>query len=125
MSYQLPRVSDRGAQLKRVLEAYRSAGGSDACIVFHNGGDGHELLRGAATAGLGLPARALPLETWHVAAIGLDLLLPAIAYGAVQGVVLSAGSGDRAYRAALRVQMAIGGAILARVRHRRTQFGAS
>ncbi len=112
MSYQYPRVADRGAQVKQLLSAYRHAGGSDACIVFHNGSDGRDLLAAAASRGLGLPARALPLETWHVAAVGLDLLLPAIAFGASQVVVLAAGSEDPQYLEAQKLQMAIAQAIL-------------
>jgi ferredoxin len=112
MGYQYPRVSDRGAQLKQLISAYRFAGGADPCIVFHNGADGRELLAAAARAGNGLPAHSLPLETWHVAAIGLDLLLPAIAFGASNVAVLAAGSEDAEYIAALREQMAIGEAIL-------------
>lgn len=112
MSYQYPRVADRGAQVKHLMAAYRAAGGGEACIVFHNGHDARELLAAAAASGHGLPGRALPLEAWHVAAIGLDLLLPAIAFGASQVVVLSAGSEDREYLEALRHQMAIGQTIL-------------
>ncbi|HSN21457.1 MAG TPA: 4Fe-4S binding protein [Usitatibacter sp.] len=113
MSYQFPRVAERGAQVKQLLAAYREAGGSDACIVFHDGGAGRALLAASAAAGRGLPPRALPLEAWHVAAVGLDLMLPAIAYGASQVVVLCAGTGDREYLEALRAQMEIGEAILA------------
>lgn len=112
MGYQYPRVAERGAQVKQLLATYRQAGGRDACIVFHNGSDGRELLLAAAQAGKGLPPRALPLETWHVAAVGLDLLLPAIALGASQVVVLAAGSEDDQYVAALEAQMAIGQAIV-------------
>jgi ferredoxin len=122
MSYQFPRVADRGAQMKQLLAAYRHAGGEDACIVFHNGHDGRDLLAAASSSGRGLPARALPLETWHVAAIGLDLLLPAIAFGASQVVVICAGSEDREYREALRAQMAIGEAILAGLGYGGTHF---
>jgi ferredoxin len=122
MSYQYPRIADRGAQMKQLLSAYRHAGGSDACIVFHNGGDGRELLHTAARAGFGLPARALPLETLHVAAIGLDLLLPAVAFGASQVVVLAAGSEDREYLDALREQMAIGETILRALGYDGTHF---
>jgi ferredoxin len=122
MSYQFPRVADRGAQMKQLLNAYRHAGGSDPCIVFHNGSDGRELLSSAAASGNGLPARALPLETWHVSAIGLDLLLPAVAFGARQVVVLAAGSEDREYVAALREQMAIGEAILRALGYSGTHF---
>jgi ferredoxin len=112
MGYQYPRVADRGAQLKQLLSTYRHAGGEDPCIVFHNGHDGRDLLATAAASGAGLPGRAMPIETWHVAAVGLDLLLPAIAFGARQVVVLAAGSEDREYVAALEAQMAIGQAIV-------------
>jgi ferredoxin len=122
MSFQFPRVADRGAQIKQLLHAYRHAGGTDACIVFHNGYDGRELLAAAAASGPGLPARALPLETWHVAAVGLDLLLPAIAFGASQVAVICAGSEDREYVAALRSQMAIGEAVLAALGYAGTHF---
>jgi ferredoxin len=107
MSYQFPRVPDRGAQVKQLLAAFRHAGGRDACIVFHNGADGRALLQSACAAGQGLPGRALPLETLHVAAIGLDLLLPSIAFGASQVVILAAGSEDAEYLGALRAQMEI------------------
>ena len=113
MGYQYPRVADRGAQMRQLLGAYRNAGGENPCIVFHNGTDGRDLLARAATQGEGLPARALPVEAWHVASVGLDLLLPAIAFGARHVVVLAAGSEDAEYVAALESQMAIGQAVLA------------
>ena len=122
MVYQYPRVADRGAQLKQLLASYRHAGGLDACIVMHNGYDGRELLALAAAGGLGLPPRALPLENWHVASTGLDLLLPAIAFGASQVVILCAGSEDARYVAALRTQMAIGQAVLSGLGYEGTHF---
>ena len=122
MGYQYPRVSERGAQLKQLLASYRFAGGAEPCIVFHNGGDASELLAQAAASGAGLPARALPLETWHVAAIGLDLMLPAVAFGAAQVVVLACGSEDAEYLAALRAQMAIGQAVLSQLGYSGTHF---
>jgi len=122
MSYQFPRVADRGAQLKQLLSAYREAGGRDACVVFHDAADGRDVLARSAASGAGLPARALPLAAWHVASIGLDLLLPAIAYGANQVAVLCAGSEDREYVEALREQMAIGEAILHGLGYAGTHF---
>ncbi|HXS52311.1 MAG TPA: 4Fe-4S binding protein [Usitatibacter sp.] len=113
MGYQFPRTAERGVQLRQMLAAYADAGATGACVVFHDGGAARELLSRAVASGAGLPSRALPLEAWHVAAIGLDLMLPAIAYGASQVVVLSAGAEDREYLAALRAQMQIGEAILA------------
>jgi ferredoxin len=112
MGYQYPRPEDRGAQMRQLLAAYRGAGGTDACLVFHNGADAPQLLAAAAASGQGLPARALPLQTWHVASTGLDLMLPAIAYGASQVVVLATGGEDSDYIEALRDQAAIGQAVL-------------
>jgi ferredoxin len=112
MSYQFPRVPERGTQLKRSLAAYRAAGGESACVVFHDGSAGLELLREAAAAGEGLPARAIPFEAFHVASLGLDLMLPALAFGAAQVVVLAGPAEDAEYLAALRFQMRIGEALL-------------
>ncbi len=122
MSYQFPRVSHRGMQMKQLLSAYRNAGGADACIVFHDGARSRELLAQAAASGRGLPARALPLEAWHIAAIGLDILLPAVAFGATQVVVLGTGSDDPVYLAALRAQMAIAQTVLGALGYAGTHF---
>ncbi|MBL8520673.1 MAG: 4Fe-4S binding protein [Betaproteobacteria bacterium] len=108
MTYQYPRVADRGAQLKAMLGAWRRAGkgASGAPVVlFHNGTDGRAAID--ALSG-GLPDHVLPLEAWHVASIGLDVLLGAVAYGAGHVAVLAAGSQATltpAYRAALQREM--------------------
>ena len=107
MSYQFPRVADRGAQLKQLLSAYRQAGGREACVLYHDGSRARALLAEAAACGEGLPARALPLEAWHVASIGLDILLPAVAFGASQVAIVATDEVDAEYREALRAQLAI------------------
>lgn len=112
MGFRFPGVADRGAQLRALLGAYRGAGGRDACLLFHNGTDGRELLRGLAAGGGGLPARVVPLESWHVASIGIDLMLGAVALGASQVAILSAGSEAPEYGAALREQVALAQAIV-------------
>ncbi len=122
MSYLFPRLADRGLQLKQLLSAYRQAGGRDACILFHNGTDGRELLAAAAAQGRGLPARVIPLEAWHVAAIGPELLLSAIAFGASQVAVLCAGSESPDYVRALRTQMALAETVLAGLGYAGTHF---
>jgi ferredoxin len=105
MSFQFPRMADRGVQLKSMLSAYRDAGGGDACLLFHNGTDGRDLLARSAAAGRGLPARVIPVESWHVASTGIDLLLGALALGANQVAVLSAGSEAPEYAQSLREQL--------------------
>jgi ferredoxin len=104
MTYAYPRVSDMGSRLKAVLQAYREAGGDDACLLFHNTTDGRELIARLARRGRGLPARVIPLEIFHVASLGLDLMLGSIALGAARVVVLAAGGEPDAYCEALERQ---------------------
>ncbi|MGA8006149.1 MAG: 4Fe-4S binding protein, partial [Burkholderiales bacterium] len=109
MGYAYPRVPDMGRRLKALLGTYREAGGKDACLVLHNMEGGRDLVQGvgrhALRGGKGLPARAIPVETFHVASIGIDLLLGAICYGASQVAVVSTGREAEAYGAALEEQM--------------------
>ncbi|MGH8748995.1 MAG: 4Fe-4S binding protein [Burkholderiales bacterium] len=110
MGYAYPRVPDMGRRLKTLLGAYREAGGTHACLVFHNMEDGRALVQGvgrhALRGGKGLPARAIPVEAFHIASIGIDLLLGAICYGASQVAVVSTGREAESYGAALTEQMA-------------------
>lgn len=115
MSYQYPLVADRGAQLKAMLNTYRVASkgqGDKPIVLFHNATDGRDAIIASAKSGVGLPAHMLPLEAWHVASIGLDVLLGAIAYGAGHVSVLAAGSEAPQYRDALKTEMALGETIL-------------
>ena len=115
MSYQYPLVSDRGAQLKTLLNSYRVASkgqGATPIVLFHNATDGRDAIIALAKSGVGLPVNMLPLETWHVASTGLDVLLGAIAYGAGHVAVLAAGSEAPEYVDALKTEMALGETIL-------------
>jgi len=115
MTYAYPKTSDLGARLKTLLATFREAGGKDACIVFHDMEEGRSLVHGigrrAARDGRGLPARAIPLEVFHVASVGIDTLFGAICYGASQ-VVVALTDKSEPYAGALREQMAIAEAIL-------------
>jgi ferredoxin len=113
MTYAYPRVADTGTRLRAALSAYRNAGGTSACFLFHNGTDGRELIARLARRGRGLPAHVIPLEVQHVAALGPDILLGALALGAAQVVILSAGSEAPEYNAALRRELEYSGAIVA------------
>jgi ferredoxin len=113
MTYAYPRVSDMGARIRALLQVYREAGGERACLLFHNTTDGRELIARLARRGRGLPANVIPLEVFHVASLGLDLMLGCIALGASAFLVLSTGSEPAAYRDALRTQMNLAEAIVA------------
>lgn len=107
MSFNFPRVPERGEQLRSMLGAYREAGGVDACLVVHNGTDGREALESAA-----LPSRCLPVEAWHVASVGVDVLLGAFALGANQVAILAAGSEAPEYLESLSAQCALAESIV-------------
>jgi ferredoxin len=105
MTYAYPRVSDLGARIKTVLQVFREAGGEGACLLFHNTTDGRELIARLARRGKGLPAHVIPLEVFHIASLGLDLMLGSVALGAAQFMVLSSGLEPAEYRGALEQQM--------------------
>jgi ferredoxin len=105
MTYAYPKVPDVGMRLKTALATYREAGGKDACILFHDATDGRAALLSYGRKGKGLPARVIPMECFHVASIGIDLMLGAMAYGASQVFVLSTEKVADGYVAALRRQM--------------------
>ena len=107
-----PRVPDLGRRLKTLLSTYRDAGGTDACVLFHDGQRGRRRLLQLGSSGKGLPARVIPFEVYDIAATGLDLLLGALAYGAAQCVILGDGDEPEAYVTTLRQQLDIGTSIL-------------
>jgi ferredoxin len=112
MTYATPRVPEMGARLKAMLSTYREAGGKDACLLFHDAAEGRKAVMELGRRGKGLPARVIPVECFHVASVGIDLMLGAIAYGASQVCVLTTEKTADTYAAALAKQMGIGQAIL-------------
>ena len=105
MTYTYPKVPDMGARLKTALATYREAGGKDPCIVFHDAAEGRSTLLAYARKGKGLPGRVIPLECFHVASIGMDLLLGAMAYGASHVGILTTDKTAESYVGALKRQM--------------------
>ncbi len=89
MTYAYPKSPDLGLRLKTLLATYREAGGRDACLLFHDAGEGRKALLSLARKGKGLPARVIPVEVFHVASVGMDTLLGALSYGASQVAILS------------------------------------
>ena len=110
MTHAYPRVADLGLRLKTLLRTYREAGGKEACVLFHNAGASRDLIarlgrRARPGIGGGLPARVIPLEVHSVAALGMDTLLGALAYGASQVVLLACKEENDEYGPALEQQM--------------------
>jgi ferredoxin len=77
--YAFPGPADLIGAVRRLLRAYREAGGAQACVLFHDTGVGAELLALNAAA---LPGRVLPVAVEEVGAVGIDTWLATLAYGA-------------------------------------------
>src|SRR5262245_28853922 len=122
MTYAYPNVPDMGLRLKAALAIYREAGGRDACILFHDAREGRAQVLGLARRGRGLPARVIPIECFHAASIGMDLMLGALAYGASQVMVLSTEKVADGYAAALRRQMSYAQTIVTGLGYAGTHF---
>lgn len=117
LAYAYPAAPHNGLRLKTILAAYAHAGGSQPVILFHSAKRGRALLdelerltEGSGHAGM--PARVIPFEVHHTAAVGIDLWLAAIAYGASGIAVLASDEEAPQYLDALDGQMAIAQAIL-------------
>ncbi len=110
MSYAYPAVPDLGARVRTMLATYEKAGGRDAALLFH-AADGRELIARHVRHGKGLPSRVIPVEVHHVASVGLDAWLAAIAWGASQVAVLTTGSEAPQYLESLAFQMRLGDTI--------------
>jgi len=107
MSYAYPRMADMGIRIRTVLQTYRNAGGKSPCLLFHNATDGRELVAKLGRRGKGLPANVIPLEVFHVAALGPDLILGCYVLGAAQVAILAAGSEAPDYQISLKHQLGL------------------
>jgi ferredoxin len=121
MGYVYPRVPDLGRRIKTLLRTYEKAGGRDACLLLH-AQDGRAAIAHLARRGRGLPARVIPLEVHHVASVGIDVWLAALAHGASQVAVLASGSEAPQYRVALEREMGIADTIAQSLGYQGTHF---
>ncbi len=106
LTYAYPSVPDFGARIRTLLSTYARAGGRDACVLLH-AEDSRDAIARLARRGRGLPARVIPVEVHHVASVGIDVWLAALAWGASQVAVLVTGDEAPQYREALAFQMRI------------------
>ncbi len=110
LTYAYPAVPDLGARIRTLLATFAAAGGRDACLLLH-AEDSRTAIARLARRGKGLPARVIPIEVHHIASVGLDVWLAALAWGASQVAVLANGAEAPQYRGALAFQMNLGDTI--------------
>jgi ferredoxin len=122
MTYAYPRVPDIGMRLKAMLATYRDAGGRDACVLFHDAAEGRAAMLGFGRR-QGLPARVVPFECFHVASLGMDIVLGAVAYGASQVRILVTEKTADGYVQALERQLGYAQTLLTALGYRGAHFG--
>jgi ferredoxin len=123
LTYAYPGPAHLGLRIRTLMATYAAAGGRDACLLIH-GRQGGERLARYARHGRGLPARVIPLEVHNVDAVGLDVWLAALAWGAVEVVALSGADDVERYRAVVGFQMRVGETILQALGYQGTHFRA-
>jgi ferredoxin len=123
MTYAFPTPAYLGTQLRTLLGTYERAGGRDACLLFHDAKGGDALAR-YARRGRGLPARVVPVDIHSVDAVGLDLWLAALAWGAVEVMALVPSSDLARFEAVVGFQMKLGDVIANALGYQGTHFRA-
>ena len=73
-SYSLPSADALMRRLRTLLQTYRTAGGSNAVVLFHDGEHGDAIIDALARFGAGLPANALPLRVNEVTQLGPEAI---------------------------------------------------
>ena len=110
--YAAPPAAALMRKLRRLLLAYREAGGVAPILLIHDDAQGGPLIEALARFGAGLPANVLPLAVNEVTQIGLEAIAAAFAYGAA-AVRLLLRARPRHDIAGLRATLALGETILA------------
>lgn len=80
-SYALPPADAVIRKVRTLLHTYRTAGGKDAVILFHDGDHGEPLIDALARFGDGLPANVIPVRVNEVTQLGPETLASVFAYG--------------------------------------------
>jgi ferredoxin len=130
LSYAYPKASALSLRMRSGLQAYSRAGARNAALLLFDQEHGkaqieslsrNAIQRGPALRPLspqaGLAAHVIPLGVQHVASVGIDIWLAALAYGAGQVLVMLDGSQAPQYRDALQAQADIVNAILTGMGH--------
>jgi ferredoxin len=88
-SYSLPNADALMRRLRTLLQTYRTAGGSNAVVLFHDGEHGDAIIDALARFGAGLPANVLPLRVNEVTQLGPEAIAAVFAYGGAGVAVLT------------------------------------
>lgn len=109
ITYVYPKVSELLDELRRALHRYHSAGGGTPVVLFYDAEQGRRQIAAAAAA---LPEHVLPVEIEEVGAVGMDIWLALLAYGAHQVLWLEHSQTPRSVARELAHQLGVARALL-------------
>lgn len=89
VSYLYPDRADQVNRIGGLLSAYLAAGGERPVLLVHDLLQGAELVNASARLGRGLPPNVIPVDFHSAAALGHDVLVAALAFGASSVVILT------------------------------------
>lgn len=110
-SYAFPPSDALLRRVRTLLSAYRTAGGANGVVLFHDRDHGEPLIDAAARFASGLPANVLPFAVNEVTSVGLEAVAAVFAFGGT-GVRLLLRARPRHDTAALRRVVDTAGTIL-------------
>jgi ferredoxin len=110
MSYAFPAARDLLTALRGALRDYHSAGGTAACVLFHDSASSATLAQDLVP---GMPERILPVAIEEIGSVGMEAWFACLAYGAEAVVLLTSDRTPAQVTEALQLQLATAKAILA------------
>lgn len=110
ITYTYPRLSDSLAKLGALLKSYRAAGGTQPVVLFHDAEAGKARIEHVTA---GIPENIVPVEVSEIGAVGIDVWLSLIAYGATEVGLLVTPATPGSVRAVIDAQLTYARALLA------------
>ena len=107
--YAWPAPASLAEHLRELLRSFRGAGGSRPVILFHDGEAGAAAVERWAPD---MPESVLPVEVEDTGSVGIDVWLPALAYGASRVLIALPAALPASERAATQQQIEIADAML-------------
>lgn len=110
ITYVYPRLGDSLSKLGTLLKTYRAGGGMQPIVLFHDAEAGKTYVEGMAAR---LPENVIPVEIAEIGAVGMDIWLSVLAYGAGEVALLTTATTPQSVRAVMEAQITYTRAILA------------
>lgn len=119
ITYAYPSLSDQLDAVRALLRNYRDSGGTQACLLFHDAGPGKQALLPVAGR---LPEHVIPLEVEEIGAVGMDMWLAALAYGANHVVLFAPPAVPPSVRGEIAMQLEYAAMMLEGMGHARERL---